>query len=93
MASKKTVNKRKKGTTKRKGNKQQATETNILKSSLFIHGLIWSVIFVFTALFMYIDTNAVLAEAAQKMLGGLFGVMAYMIPVIFCGTLIYLVYF
>lgn len=93
MASKKSTNTRKKTSAKGKAKKQQQVETNILKSSLFIHGLVWSVIFVFTALFMYIDTNAVLAEAAQKMLGGLFGVMAYMIPVIFCGTLIYLVYF
>ncbi len=93
MASKKTSNTKKKGATKRKAPQKKTTETNILKSPLFIHGLVWTVIFVFTALFMYIDTNAVLAEAAQKMLGGLFGVMAYMIPIIFCGTLIYLVYY
>ncbi len=93
MASKKTSNTKKKGAAKRKAPQKKTTQTSILKSPIFIHGLIWTVIFVFTALFMYIDTNAVLAEAAQKMLGGLFGVMAYMIPVIFCGTLIYLVYF
>ena len=93
MASKKTTNTRKKTSAKGKTKKQQMTETNILKSPLFIHGLVWSVLFVFTSLFMYINTNAVLAEAAQKMLGGLFGVMSYMVPVIFCGTLIYLVYF
>ena len=93
MASKKTSNTKKKGAAKRKAPQKKTTQTSILKSPIFIHGLILTVIFVFTALFMYIDTNAVLAEAAQKMLGGLFGVMAYMIPVIFCGTLIYLVYF
>ena len=93
MASKKNTNTKKKPTTKGKTKKQQVAESSILKSPLFIHGLIWSVIFVFTALFMYIDTSAVLAEAARKMLGGLFGIMAYMLPVVFCGTLLYLVYF
>lgn len=93
MASKKATNTKKKGATKRRAPQKKTEQTSIFNSPVFIHGLVWSVIFVFTSLFMYINTNAVLAEAARKMFGGLFGVMAYMIPVVFCGTLIYLVYF
>lgn len=93
MASKKTSNIRKKTDGKKKSVEKKTTETSIFKSPVFIHGLIWSVIFAFTSLFMYINTDAVLAEAARKSIGGLFGIMAYMIPVIFGGTLIYLVYF
>lgn len=62
-------------------------------SPLFIHGLIWSVLFAFTGLFMYINTDAVIAEAIRGTLGGLFGIMSFLIPVIFLGTLGYLVYY
>lgn len=90
MASKKSSNKK----TKKKGaSKKKNQTTNIFKSPIFVHGLVWSVIFVFTSLFMYINTEAVLAEAARKSMGGLFGTSAYMIPILFGGTLLYLVYY
>ena len=57
MASKKTVNSKKKGASKRKAPQKKTTETNILKSPLFIHGLIWVVIFVFTFLFRLITVS------------------------------------
>ena len=91
MATKKKTSTSKKGTAK-KNTKQKGGSVSIFASPVFIHGLIWAVLFMFTALFMYVDTTAVLAEAAQTMLCGLFGVMAYMLPVLFGGTLIYLSY-
>ena len=94
MAKKKTSDTKKKtsGTkTARKNSKQ--TPQSIFATPIFIHGLVWSLLFMFTSLFMYISTDALLAEAFRGALCGLFGVMAYMLPVILCGTLIYLVYY
>ena len=82
--------------TNTKGKKKQTQKNkqeSIFATPMFIHGAIWAVIFIFTALFMYIPTNAVLAEAFKHSLGGVFGVMAYMLPILFGGTLIYLVYY
>ena len=97
MANKKTTKKRTntkgKGTTAKKKASKKNTEASLLKSPIFVHGLIWSVLFVFTSLFMYINTDAVLAEAVRSFFGGVFGVMAYMVPVLFCGTLVYLAYY
>ena len=94
MATKKTTNTKKKNTTgKTAVKKKPAGNENIFATPVFIHGAVLAVIFVFTTLFMFIDTEAVLAEASQRALGGVFGIMAYMIPVIFCGLLIYLVYY
>ncbi len=92
MANKKTVKNTKGKSNTRKKNVSKK-ETGLLSSPLFTHGLIWTIIFGFTSLFMYINTDAVLAAAARKLFGGLFGVMSYMIPIIFGATLIYLVYF
>ncbi len=92
MANKKNVkNTKGKNTSRKKPAKKQASDV-MLNSPMFIHGLIWSILFIFTSLFMYISTDGVLAEGLRMLLGGLFGVMAYMLPVVFCGTLIYLVY-
>ncbi len=89
MAGKKNTSTKKKTNNKKKA---PAKQGSIFATPVFIHGAIWAVLFMFTSLFMYINTDAVLAEASRELLGGLFGVMAYIIPVIFCGTLIYLVY-
>lgn len=89
MAGKKNTSSKKKTNTKKKAPKKQGS---IFATPIFIHGAVWAVLFMFTALFMYINTDAVLAEASRSVLGGIFGVMAYMVPIIFGGTLIYLVY-
>ncbi len=75
--------------------KKNAAPVNesFFSSPLFLHGLIWTVMFAFTGLFMYINTDAVIAEAIRGTLGGLFGIMSFMIPVIFLGTLGYLIYY
>lgn len=90
MAGKKNTSTKKKTNTRKKAPKKQRS---IFASPIFIHGAIWAVLFMFTSLFMYINTDAVLAEASRSVLGGVFGIMAYMIPIIFGGTLIYLVYY
>ncbi len=89
MAGKKNTSTKKKTNTKKKAPQKQGS---IFATPIFIHGAIWAVLFMFTALFMYINTDAVLAEASRSVLGGVFGVMAYMIPIVFGGTLIYLAY-
>ena len=85
-----------KGPVKRKTNTKKnapSREESIVKSPLFIHGVVWVLLSLFSALFMYIDTNSTLAENMQGLFGGLFGIMAYMIPLVFFGTLFYLIYF
>ncbi|MCH5211744.1 MAG: DNA translocase FtsK [Oscillospiraceae bacterium] len=81
---------------KRKTNTKTTTpskEESIVKSPLFIHGVIWAMLSLFSSLFMYIDTKSALAETMQGLFGGLFGIMAYMMPLVFFGTLFYLIYF
>lgn len=92
MATKKQTNTKKKGSVKKKSAPKKQ-EQSLFSTPMFVHGVVLSVMFMFTALFMYINTEAVLAQASQRMLGGVFGIMAYMIPVIICGALIYLVYY
>lgn len=89
MAGQKNTSSKKKTNTKKKTPQKQGS---VFATPIFIHGAIWAVLFVFTALFMYIDTNAVLAQASRSVLGGLFGIMAFLVPVVFGGTLVYLVY-
>ncbi len=94
MAKKKTsTTKKKSGASKNTRKNSTQTAQNLFASPMFIHGAVWAVLFVFTALFMYISTDALLADAFRGVLCGLFGVMSYMLPVIFGGTLIYLVYY
>lgn len=79
-----------KGSVKKKRTSQKRTESI---SPIFVHGLIWFAIFVFSALFIYIDTDAYIAKSIRQFFGGLNGITAFVIPAIFGGTLIYLVYF
>lgn len=67
-------------------------DRSFIASPLFIHGAVWAMMFVFSALFMYIDTRSTMAEAAHSFFGGILGVTAYMLPVIICGTLAYFIY-
>ncbi len=89
MAGKKNTSSKKKTNSKKKSPQKQGS---VFATPIFIHGAVWAVLFIFTALFMYIDTNAVLAQASRSVLGGLFGIMAFMVPIVLGGTLIYLVY-
>lgn len=93
----------KKAATKKAGSKKPtAAKKTAIRSSqdtgsfladpLFLHGVIWVILSVFTSLFMYINTGALMAEAIRGLLGGLFGLMSYMIPFIFIGTFVYLIY-
>ena len=96
MAGKKGTGKTVKGNTKGKKQtkkKQTKSSEDIFKSSLFIHCSVWVLMFVFTALFMYMGSDALLASAVRELLGGLFGTSAYMIPIVFAGTLIYMLYY
>lgn len=90
MAEKKKTAAKKK-TAKKKGTR--AEETSFFSSPLFLHCLIWGILFLLTGLFMYINTDALIAAAMRETLGGLFGLMAYMVPFVFLGTLIYLIYY
>ena len=87
MAATKKASAKKKTQTKRAAKQEESLFT----SPLFLHGLIWVIMFVLSALFMYINTEALIAEALRRVLGGLFGLMAYMVPFVFLGTFIYLV--
>lgn len=93
MASKKSSKKRKTTGKRRPAKKINNQSGGLFANPIFVHGLIWSAVFALTSLFMYINTDAVLAQAARRSMGGLFGIMSYTIPIIFGGTLIYLVYF
>ena len=79
-----------KGSVKKKRTSQKRTGSI---SPIFVHGIIWFTIFVFSALFIYIDTDAYIAKSIRQFFGGLNGITAFVIPAIFGGTLIYLVYF
>ena len=72
-------------TNKSKKNSTPPKEPSLLSSPIFINGTVIAVLFVFTALFMYISSDAVLADAARSFLGGV-------VPAIFGGALIYLAY-
>ena len=95
MAEKKGSKTKKKANSKSTSKKRQtvAREESVLKNSVFVHGVVWSLLFVFSALFMYLGSDALLAKAVRDCLGGLFGITSYTVPVIFGGTLIYLVYY
>ena len=67
-----------------------AKEVSFFGSPLFMHGAIWAASFVFMTIFIYFDNDALLARAIRISMGGLFGFMAYTIPIIFLGTLIYM---
>ncbi len=92
--------KKKKGNTKpntRKKAAAPASETSeqaaLLTSPVFLHGAVLAILFAATLLFMFLDSDSVLASGAHKLFGGLFGVLAYMMPLLFGGNLLYLVYF
>ena len=96
MAGKKSSAKNVKGNTRGKKQtkkKQSKSNKNMFKDSLFIHCSIWVLLFVFTGLFMYLGSEATIARYVRELLGGLFGTMAYMVPVVFAGTLIYMLYY
>lgn len=88
---------KKKNSAGRKASKPAAapekTIGEIFGSPMFISGAIFTILFVFSSLFMYIDSSSVLANAIYINLGGSYGLMAFVIPVIFVGVLIYLVAF
>lgn len=73
--------------------KKANEETSIVKSPLFVHGVVWSVLTVFLGLFIYISPEAFLAAPIRSLLGGLFGFLTYILPLVFFGTLLYLIYF
>ena len=91
----KMANKKKNSAGKKQSKKPaKAAERGIadfLGSPMFISGAIFTVLFVFSALFMYVDSSSVLANAVYVNLGGAYGLMAFVIPVIFAGVLIYLI--
>ncbi len=92
MAAKKSSdNKSKKTAKKRTANPAEPVKDNSLLNPLFIHGVIWSVMIAATLISMYIDTDAIIPVAVKSACGGMFGIMAYAMPAIFIGTLIYLV--
>ncbi len=72
--------------------KKRSAEVSIVKSPLFLHGCVWAILFVFFGLFIYINPDAILPKAIRSLLGGLFGILTYIIPLVFGGTLIYLIY-
>lgn len=89
MASKKNNNKK---TSNKSAQKKQAQPESFFTSTLFLHGLIMAVVFMFSAMFMYVSTDALIARAMRSALGGLFGAAAYMVPALFGGAFIYLIY-
>ena len=96
MAAKKTTKTTKK-TTKRKTTPKKVTppvseDRGFITSPMFIHGAVWVMMFVFSFLFMYIETHSTMAEAAHSFFGGIFGITAYLLPVIILGTLVYFIY-
>ncbi|MGN0162339.1 MAG: DNA translocase FtsK 4TM domain-containing protein, partial [Candidatus Ornithomonoglobus sp.] len=92
MAAKKSSNNTSKKTTKKRtAMPPEPVKENSLLNPLFIHGVIWSVMIAATLISMYIDTDAIIPVAVKSTCGGLFGIMAYVLPAIFIGTLIYLV--
>lgn len=92
MAAKKgSVNKSKKTAKKRSAVPAKQAEGNSLLNPLFIHGAVLSVIIAATLISMYIETDAIVPVAVKSVCGGLFGIMAYILPAIFIGMLIYLV--
>lgn len=68
-------------------------EASVEKSPLFIHGVVWTILTIFLGLFIYISPEAWLAKLITPLLGGLFGFSTYMLPLVFFGTLVYLIYF
>lgn len=95
MATKKTT-KTKKTTTQKTAPKKVAPQVSddrgFITSPMFIHGTVWVMMLVFSSLFMYIETQSTMARAAHAFFGGIFGITAYLLPVIICGTLIYFIY-
>lgn len=86
-------NKNSKKTTKKPTSKAKAQQPeSFFTSTLFLHGLIMAVVFMFSALFMYVSTDALIARAMRSALGGVFGVAAFTVPAIFGGAFIYLMY-
>lgn len=78
---------------KRNTAKKKAVEPveSFFASPLFLHGLIWAILSVFTSLFMYMNTDALIAGAIRKTLGGILGLTSFAVPLIFIGTFIYLI--
>lgn len=78
---------------KRNTAKKKAVEPveSFFASPLFLHGLIWAILSVFTSLFMYMNTDALIAGAIRKTLGGILGLTSFAVPLIFIGTFVYLI--
>lgn len=78
---------------KRNDAKKKAAQPveSFFASPLFLHGLIWAILAVFTSLFMYLNTDALIAGAIRKTLGGMLGLTSFAVPIIFIGTFIYLI--
>lgn len=90
MASKKNNNKK---TSKKSVSKAAAQQPeSFFTSTLFLHGLVMAVVFMFSAMFMYVSTDALIARAMRSALGGVFGAAAFMVPALFGGAFIYLIY-
>lgn len=86
-------NKNGKKTTKKSATKAKTQQPeSFFTSTLFLHGLIMAVVFMFSALFMYISTDALIARGMRSALGGVFGVASFTVPAIFGGAFIYLIY-
>ena len=83
---------KKKTTSKRSNTGSKKQDQGILNNPIFVHGLVFGFLILFSGLFMYIDRDSFIAGGIRYFFGGLFGVMAYFIPLLFLGTLIYLIY-
>lgn len=90
-ARKNSTAKSKKSSKASKSAMPQTSEPSVFTSPLFIHGVIWALCLLFSMIFMYLDSDAVFAAAVKSFLGGMLGIMAYAVPAVFCGTLVYLI--
>ena len=83
---------KKKTTSKKNNSRARKQDQSILSSPIVVHGLVFVDMLLFSGLFMYIDRDSVIAGGVRYFFGGLFGIMAYFIPLLFLGILLYLIY-
>lgn len=93
MAAKKTKTKKQnRNMPQKKKAVMNSDDKSFVTSPVFIHGVIWIMMLVFTVLFMYIDKNSTMARAAHSFFGGILGITAYLFPIVIMGTLAYFIY-
>ena len=83
---------KKRVTSKKNNSRSKKQDQGIFNNPIFVHGVAFGFLILFSGLFMYIDRDSFIAGGIRYFFGGLFGIMAYFIPLLFLGTLIYLIY-